>query len=222
MHGVAAADGENAEPAVVLQRHHGGGAHLLGLVLEQGLQLLAAQHAAHRLAGTQQRRQRLRQVVRVDEAHLLAHFAEQLGFPVVQQQRHGVAAEFLFQAAQQLAQQLVGAARFQQRQGQAAGVLEQLVVFPGHVDQAVEPLAQLLVALAQDRRLALQQRNRRAARVRQAHQFQQVGALLEEFRVLAQKGGHLVGAQLGVVGHAEGSVVGPWSEGGPATSISPS
>ena len=101
-------------------------------------------------------------------------------------------------------------------------MLEQLVVFPGHVDQAVEPLTQLLVALAQDRRLALQQRNRRAARVRQTHQLQQVGALLEEFRVLAQKGGHLVGAQLGVVGHAEGSVVGPWSEGGPATSISPS
>ena len=70
VHGVAAADGENAEPAVVLQGHHGGGAHLLGLVLEQRLKLFAAQYAAHGLAGAQQRRQRLRQVVRIDEGKM--------------------------------------------------------------------------------------------------------------------------------------------------------
>ena len=50
MHGAFAADGQQAQFALVLERYHGGGADVGGMFLEQGLHFFFAHGAAHRLA----------------------------------------------------------------------------------------------------------------------------------------------------------------------------
>ena len=100
--------------------------------------------------------ERAGQGVTVHATNLVAQVAKDRDFPVVEHQRYPVTVEIIAEAGEQVAEQFLCPTGFQQGQGQTTGLVEQVIVFPGHVQQAVEAVAQLVVAVAENGGLTFQ------------------------------------------------------------------
>ncbi|MNT17206.1 hypothetical protein D3C72_1523440 [compost metagenome] len=188
---VRAADGQHAVQALVRQADHGGGADLVAFITaEEEFQLVAAQHAADGLAAREQAADALVRLGRADAA------AHRQGVLAEQDEADVGHLELMAQAVFHRAHHFLQAGGIEQVEHQAAGLVEQPVVLPGHVHQLRQAMAHLDVALAQQLDLALHQGHGIARLVGDAHFGDQFFVVDEELRVEAQVGGHGLGVEV--------------------------
>ena len=81
--------------------------------------------------------------ISIEDSERLSSRLEQRGIRhnVLNAKHHEREAEIIAKAGEQVAEQFFCPARFQQGQGQATGLVEQVIIFPGHIQQAVESVA---------------------------------------------------------------------------------